>query len=219
LSLGDLFDGIVFSDTRYDKGSDAIRSRNSEIIDEQVDWGCEILESYAKRFIGIGLGNHEWTPIKRGGTNPIKRICRRLGIPYLGYSGFIRVYLHEKGNTRGRSVIVRYHHGYGGGGRTGGASITRYEKEMADYDADIYLYGHDHQLNVKPYAYQQLRGQKVIDRLRWLIVGGTYLKTYVQGGDPTYSERKGYRPVPIIGTVIKLKPTSEGIVIGASYDC
>lgn len=210
LNIGDLFDGIIFTDKRYEKGGDAFRHSNSSaIIDDQVDFGRAIIEPYASKFIGLGLGNHERTCLLKHGTNPIRRICGQLSIPYLGYSGLIRVYLHEKGNTRGRSVIIRYHHGFGGGGRTGGSSITKYERQMADWDADIFVFGHDHNLDAKPYARYSLAGNSLIYKPKWLIIGGTYLETMQVGGDPTYAEVKGYRPVPIGGTTIEITPDSK----------
>lgn len=217
INCGDLFDSIIFTDVRYSKGHDATSALNSAIIDEQVDMGCELLAPYANRFLGIGEGNHERKVANKSGTNPAKRICRRLNIPYLGYSGLLRLYLHEEGNTRGRSVIIRYHHGFGGG-RTGGSSITRYEKELGYWDADIYMYGHDHDINVKPYARIALAGRKVINKPKWLITGGTFLKTFTVGGEPTYSEIKGYRPLPIGGVLIEIKPSMNWCKIKASAE-
>jgi len=118
---GDMMDSIVTTDRRYAKSSDA--TGGDAIIDEQVEGLFAILEPYRDKIIGLGRGNHEDTIVKKCGTDPAWRLCAKLDVEYLGYSGLIRLRFREK-SGRGRTVVIRWHHGWSGGARTPGASIT-----------------------------------------------------------------------------------------------
>ncbi len=206
---GDLLDSIVVTDPRYAKHADGTLG---DIIDDQVDMAVEILEPYKDRIIGIGKGNHEEQIVKRCGTDPIRTICQRLGVTHLGLSGLIRLVFTENG-SRGRTVIVRWHHGWGGGARTLGASITRYSKDMMYWDADLYLYGHDHQRKMDRIERMGLSGKKLIAKPKVLVVCGTFLKTFSESTDTSYSELKGYPPTSIGGVNINIKPVDRWVNI------
>jgi len=125
---GDLFDAIIVNDRRYRKSKD--KTISDAIIDENVNEMVDILKPYADRIIGIGSGNHEDTIVKNCGTDPIGRLCKHLNVENLGYSGLIRLMFSTK-TGRGRKVIIRYHHGWGGGSRTQGADLTKFSKDMS----------------------------------------------------------------------------------------
>jgi hypothetical protein len=211
---GDILDSIHVTDKRYRKSGDT--TKGDAVIDEQIKGALSYLMPYRKRILGLAAGNHEDVILKRSGTDPTMRMCSKLEVPYLGFSGLFRITFSEKGG-RGRSVVIRYHHGWGGGSRTGGATITKYEKDMRYWDADIYLYGHDHQRKVDETPRLGLSGSRLISRGQWLCVCGNFLKTYVPGST-TYSEIKGYPPVPIGGVVIEIKPESWGVKMRAHLD-
>lgn len=205
---GDLLDSIITSDLkRYRKSSDA--TERDDIIDYQVGGMANILKPYAPRILGLGSGNHEDVITKKCGTNPTNRLCGELGVKYLGYSCLIRLLLTDNGG-RGRSVIIRMHHGWGGGSRTRGANITKFERDIGKWDADIFLYGHVHQKQFDRMPRLGLSGDKLIARHQLLGICGTYLKTYSDTPDPSYSEIAGFPPVEIGGIVINIKPLSRG---------
>ena len=208
LGIGDLTDSIVVPDKRYAKSADA--TEGDSIIDEQVESMADLLGSYKEHIIGLGLGNHEEIIIRRCGTNPVKRLCERLGCDYLAYSGLIRLILSENG-SRGRTITIRYHHGWGGGSRTQGADLTKYSKDIAYWDADLFLYGHVHRRQSDRIPRLGLAGDKLISRPKLIGICGTFLKTYSQGEDTTYSERAGYPPVEIGGLTVNIKPTRNWV--------
>lgn len=209
---GDWLDSIVASDLRrYRKSSDA--TAGDAIIDEQIDGLAEIFDPYRDRIIGIGLGNHEDVITRIGGTNSIKRMCKQLStshntIAYLGYSGLIRLQFSENG-SRGRTVIIRYHHGWGGGSRTQGADLTKFSRDMSYWDADIFCYGHVHRRQDDRVPRLGLVGETLVSRPKILCICGTYLKTYSPNENPTYSEIKGYPPLEIGSLTINIKPTRK----------
>ena len=208
LGIGDLLDCIIVKDLkRYRKSSDD--SLGDSIVDEQIDRAEELLKPYKDRIIGLGHGNHEDTIIKVCGTNPIKRLCKRLDVPFLGYSGLVRLLFSDTSKTRkgrSRTVVIRYHHGWGGGSRTQGADLTKFSKDISYWDADVYLYGHVHRQQTDSVTRLGLSGETLISRPKILCICGTFLKTYLNSNNPTYSEIKGYPPVELGGVVVNIKP-------------
>jgi len=208
---GDTFDSIICTDPRYFKGTDGTES--AEIIDEQVDKGEELLGPYRDKIIGLGLGNHEQAIVKKFGTNPVKRLCKRLGVNYLGYSGFVKLLFSQNGG-RGRTVVVYYHHGYGGGSRTEGGALTKYSKQMKYFQSDVGLFGHDHKKVTHTIERMGIVGNDLVSKPITVCLCGSYQKTYVKG-DTTYAELKGFPPTSLGGVVIEIKPARKWVHIYA----
>jgi hypothetical protein len=206
LGGGDAMDAIIVTDKRYQKSSDGTVS--DEIIDEQEDQLYEDLKDYKDRIIGLGVGNHEEVIIKKCNTNPIKRLCKRLSTPehkvhYLAKSGLVKLLFRET-KGRGRKVVIRYHHGWGGGTRTEGGSLTKYSKDVKHYECDIGLYGHDH---------KKMAGDKLVNKPIHIGLCGTFLKTFLVGDDITYSDSGGFPPVAVGGVKFTIKPAREWVKI------
>lgn len=207
---GDWLDSIVTSDLkRYQKSSDA--TEGDAIIDEQLATVKEIFEPHRKKILGLGIGNHEQVVIKRCGTNPIKRLCDEWKIPYLGFSGLIRLNLRKEQGGGGRAVVIRFHHGWGGGSRTQGADLTKFSKDITHWDADIYLYGHVHRKQTDRIPRLGISGSSLVAKPKLIGICGTYLKTYTQSADPTYSEVAGYPPTEIGHLSLCIKPKQRWV--------
>lgn len=203
---GDLLDSIVLRDFRYRKGVDV--TLGEEIVDEQVDICYQLLQPYKERIIGLGDGNHEKQVTLRCGTNPTKRLCRRLGCQYLGYSWLVKLMLRGvNGGTR--KLVIYGHHGWGGGSRTQGADITKFSKIVKHWQADIFLFGHVHKLQSDKINRIGLFGEKMISKPKLLCICGTFMKTYLKSNVSTWSEEKGYPPVEVGGLVVHIRPTSH----------
>ena len=204
---GDTLDSIIVKDIgRYMKHTDD--TLTDAVIDDQINSIIPDLLPYKERIIGLMRGNHEGAVLKHHGTDIIKRMCDSLECKYLGYSGLLRLTLHENGG-RGRSVIIRYHHGWGGGSRTQGADITKYSKDAIHWDADIFLFGHVHKKQTDRIPRLGLAGNSLVHKPILLGICGTFLRTYSKTIDSTYSEEKGYPPVEIGGLIINVQPTRE----------
>ena len=203
---GDMLDSITVTDWRYEKHADD--TKTDAVVDEQVKAMVDILEPYKDKIIGLGRGNHEKTIIKKCGTDPAARVCEALGVPYLGYSWFIRFILHEDG-SRARTIRIRGHHGYGGGGRTEGGEITKYWREANEWEADVFLYGHTHHLKADHKDRMAVAGNTLIARPKHLALCGTYLRTFSETTDSTYSEEAGYKPSSIGGVTVHIQPDSS----------
>ena len=210
---GDLADAIITQDWRYAKHADA--SAGDAVIDEQIDVLTDLLIPYRERIIGLGDGNHEKTILKKCGTDIIQRLCDNLSTDnhlclHLGYSWLVRLFLRED-NGRGRSIIIKGHHGWGGVCRTEGGELTKYSRDMMYWDADVFLFGHGHKRDGKRIPRLGMTGDKLTSRPMLIGLCGTYLKTYSGTKDSTYGEERGYPPVEIGGITVNIKPNSRWV--------
>jgi hypothetical protein len=213
LGMGDFFDAIVTVDPRFQKsvamGSDAS-------LNDALDLGYELLSPYRNRIIGLGIGNHERTVLTKYNIHLMRWLCEKLGgqskenpeaYPRsLGYSWGITLRLRaDEGG--GRTLRIRGHHGWGGGGsRTQGYPLTKYSRDMARWDADVYLYGHDHVKITDRIPRMSFTNNRIISRDKLIGVCGTFLKTLSQSDEPTYSEAAGYTPTGMGGLTLCIKP-------------
>ena len=168
-----------------------------------------------KPFITGNCGNHEDTIVQKCATNPIKRLCNKMSVPYLGYSWFLKLLFSEKG-ARGRTVIIHGHHGFGGGSRTQGADLTKYSKDISFYDASIFLRGHVHRLQFDEIPQLGIIGENLVNKPRILIICGSFKKSLNTNGDTTWEEKQGFPPVKIGGSTILIKPNSTWVDIKVS---
>jgi len=215
IGIGDYYDAIRVTDPRYQKSTDA--TIGDAIIDQQIEQGVSLLKPYKNRILGMALGNHENVVIKRGGTDMIARTCDKLGCSHLGYSGLFKLILKENGG-RGRTIIIRYHHGWGGGSRTQGADLTKFARDLVYWDADIFLFGHVHRKQTDEVPRLSLSGNRLISKPLIVCICGTFLKTYTQGKMATYSEVKGYPPISVGGVMINITPDEHWVKLEARLD-
>jgi len=201
---GDLLSCIVPGDPRYDKAQDACNG--TDIIDDQIDACVKILTGLKGTIIGLGEGNHEFNyRKKRGHTNPVKTVCNELGVPYIGYSRITKL-VFSMGGSRGRTIHIYSHHGHGGCCATVGGCINKYKRKMYNFEAEVLMYAHDHQLFAKHFPSIAYGG---IEKGKWLVFCGSFLKTYEDGEEASYGEKAGYDPLVIGAPVIHLQPTQD----------
>ena len=207
---GDIMDSVITSDIkRYKKSIDA--SEGDDILDQQINKAYELLLPYREKIIIMHEGNHEENITKRCGTNPMKRLCSLLEVPFGGYSSLLRlVFYRSDNNGCSRSLIIRTHHGWGGGSRTQGADLTKFSKDMNYWDADIFLYGHVHKKQDDIIPRLGLVGNKLVAKPRIICLCGTYLKTFTLDTNASYSEVNGYPPTQIGCQTISILPDAHG---------
>lgn len=177
----------------------------------------EILKPIKDQIIGIGDGNHESTIIRKCNTNPTKNLIKFLygkdliKEKYLGFQGLGQIIFEENG-ARIRTIIIRWHHGWGGATTTEGYTITKYSKDIAYYDADIYLYGHTHEnKQTRINRFGLLKNNKLVAKDIILAICGSYKKSFLMGPTITWEETKGFKPLAIGTPIIFLQPKIEGI--------
>src|SRR5271157_2914722 len=91
---GDMWDAIYFTDKRFmSSGQD--KTDKDAPIDEEIDEMADLLSPIKNRIIAIGIGNHETTILKKHHTNMSKRLADKLGVPYMGWSYWIRFQIYR----------------------------------------------------------------------------------------------------------------------------
>jgi len=147
------------------------------------------LQPIASQCIALLTGNHDLR-VARGlqiEFDPVRDIAERLGVPHLGYEGFVRYEVGD-GGKRAQSYVGYHHHGFGGG-QTLSAFILKLQRLADRNDAHFVVMGHSHQLASVTTTHRQVApgGQmEVVDRP--LVGAGSFLK------HEGYPAEQGYAP-------------------------
>jgi len=219
IGLGDQLDCIIQSDyKRFRLSGIDSRYRDSETPDELINMQikdlCDLLEPIRGRLLGLICGNHEDKLNEKHGINVHRLVCSALGVDNLGYSCLLLLKLaNSEGPGRVRSVRIYCHHGYGGGGRTQGGAITKYSRFITEYDADVYLTAHDHDMFWKKIARVGINNSgQMVDRPVILANAGAFKKTLTDGDVPSWEETRGFPPRLLGGLVLEIEIDRHGWV-------
>ncbi len=210
--MGDFADSIVLQDPRFKLGIVDIIERkkiNKEEVDalrnDYLDYQFEKMLNYLMQIkdkcISVVTGNHEEELLKRCGTNLAKRLARKIGVPYLGYEGFVTLkfkYNGKKKNYTDSKLVFFITHGYGGG-RKAGAKVNRLEDLFIHYPADVILFAHGHEMLTKASLALVPGDTNFKHKHRIAQMCGSFLLKHDHSGNntTTYVEKKGLPPVAI----------------------
>ena len=216
LDFGDLFCAMQ---GKWDKRSDTSQCRpehqQGRYLDSLVATAHEFYEPYAKNWLFMSPGNHETSITKRHETDLTERFAESMGRsingnPLVGaYSGYIRFRaIREDGISFG-SLILFYHHGYGGGGPVTRGVIQTNRMSVYLPDPQIVVSGHTHDSWVVPVSRSRLNGngKTYIDRQTHVKIPG-YKDEYT-GGDGWHHHRGG-PPKPNGAFWLRIYWTNEG---------
>lgn len=212
ITNGDLMDSILFNDKRYQRSMDMSEQGIDEVMDADILEVYKLLEPIKDRILAVGHGNHEQTIVKKCGTNPSKRLAEMLGCPYAGYSYWLRLVMNRQNHKRKIDFMIS--HGFGGGTRTEGGSLTKYSKSADRFDADIIVYGHDHKKNFTRYPVLFIDASlkaKLIAKPKLVCLGGSWKKTYTSNTSASWEECMGFPPTEIGGITIEIKHKEQGV--------
>jgi len=155
------------------------------ILDEQKDLAHELLEPFAKkgRILSAIRGNHENRLRKAAGSDPMRDICLRLSIPYLGAGGVTHIRVGSRALRKTHYGIPNYiiysHHTTGGGGKTIGGKINRVQMLGEIFPAaDVYIGAHNHFEAVGKTALwdYDVRKRAIYRRDRAFMCSGSFLE-------------------------------------------
>ena len=198
IHLGDWVESIGPKDRRFD-------IRTATPIIEQYQEAFEYFEPIASQNICVLSGNHDETNSKNYGDE-VSRLARDLGMPYLGYSGFVHLKLY----TKPPSLEQRYnptktytlflHHGHGMGFLVGAKTINM-QRLSHKWNADVYLIGHIHTYLSHIDRVQSIRthGMKwptLINKHRYYASAPSYFDSYRESIIANYAEMKAMYPQP-----------------------
>lgn len=213
---GDWLDCITKRDPRFNSNGLADWVEKGNIVNSQRRRAKEIFSPLAeqKQLIQIGTGNHEEEIHSRHDDDVIREICDHdLHVPYGGYQSFV-VLKFIRAGMHNHNLIIHSWHG-AGAAQSEGARVLRLMRLVNEIQADIYLMGHLHAMT----SYTLERLFLTLGKIRSVklsaTICGAWIKTYNQPDenkiqDPTYGEKKGYKPAYIGCPIIRITPDLYG---------
>jgi len=183
IGMGDYIDNVMaFAQGGVDKRwNPETVVRSTLTTEEQTDKFIEMWQPIAHKTGGLLAGNHEWKTINQ--RRFIKDFCNVLEIPYLGRLCFINYQISYGGKILRDFLICAMHGGYAG--MMAGGAVNRMKMISGDFDADIFLMGHNHdtwtRTGVKM-AYDKKSNSPIEKKVLYANTG-TFLRGYEKGVD------------------------------------
>lgn len=115
----------------------------------QLDKAERVLRPIRKNIIAAIDGNHEGRLEIDADFSPVRELCRRLDIDYMGYCSDIHLRVGTEKVRKSRKDVPYYvlvaHHTSGGGGKTLGNKINSVDNlRNLVHGADVYIGAHNH---------------------------------------------------------------------------
>lgn len=210
VGMGDYMECITPKDPRWDGSGIAGWVHDDNIAYDQTNRLCEILAPIKDKCLGLLEGNHEDAIKKHNHDNVQRVICEKLGVTNLGYSCFIK-FIFIRSKSHNEQYIGYFTHG-AGCAVTAGAKLTRLQRTMDNFEADIIAHAHVHDVltYVKPYLMLNSANQ-VKSRVKVAAMTGCYFRTYTQGESSSYGEIKSYPPTTLGSPTFTIIP-DKGIL-------
>jgi hypothetical protein len=198
--LADLMHGR--NDPRGEKGTMRSEYNVPHYFDAIAEDAAEWFEPYAHNIIGLAMGNHETSILKRSEINITERIIALLNaktgssIYNGGYSGFLVFnfdFSSVEGKKRSSEVVANYHHGSSSGKAS--ANLNAHERRASFVpDADILLTGHSHTFYNQTVARLRLGRNGQVYHDEQLHLGLPSYKDDIKEGSEGWASQMGFRP-------------------------
>jgi UDP-2,3-diacylglucosamine pyrophosphatase LpxH len=205
--IGDFFCAMQ---GKYDKRSDKSKLRpehqTPRYLDSLVETAAEYLMPFREQIGLISHGNHETGILRHHETDLIARLVERLNagrgdsehyVQAGSYGGYIKFkYELDTGGGR-KSLLMKYHHGHGGGGPVTKGVIQSQRIAAYASDADIVLSGHVHEEYLINFPRERVDDNGHIYLAdQWHVRTATYKDEYKTGAGGYHIE-SGRPPKPI----------------------
>ena len=215
IDMGDACEFIAPSDPRWDVGGVADWVSPDNIATDQCNYFTKLVEPIKSKCIGKVEGNHCDAMRIHYHIDVHKNICNALGIPSLGYSGYVRFRFKRANSNESHTVTGYFTHGSGSAATKGG-KLNRLQRIMDNFEADIYGIGHMHELITDSRPYLSLDDTNhIVHRVKVGAVTGCWFRTYTEGVRASYGEKRGYAPVSIGYPVFTIDPGKGTITVKA----
>lgn len=193
------------------KSKDDIREEhnNARYLDSIVKTGAEWFAPYAEIIEVVGYGNHETSIIKHQETDILERFVERINtianpkskVHLGGYGGWIVTRFTDKSESAKKATkrhLIKYHHGYGGGGPVTKGTIQHQRESVKIQGADLIWMGHVHEDYEMTYSYETLDFKSDIKHKDILMIRTASYKEEYQDGFGGFHIERG-RPVKPLG--------------------
>lgn len=213
--MGDMCDAILTSDKRFDMESISPELRGSinNLAMAQYQTIRDLLVPIKEKIL-VGIrGNHGETLRLNHGVDFDAWLYGELGIPMGGYTSFLVIKLDRK-QFHTENLTFFLHHGFMASRKTG-AKVNAIEALSGDFDADIYLLGHSHDLFVLSKNKIEVAGTHIKEKRQFFAHTGTFMKSYTECS-MNYGEKSCYPPLKTGVVKFILVPKNGRIDIHAS---
>lgn len=187
-------------------------------LDLVLEDSYNFLKEYADNIAFIGYGNHETSINRRHDTDILERLHYLLSqhndkIILGEYSGFVKFKFEALKGGGIKSVMMHYHHGYGGNAKRSKGMLDSQIAGFMYPDADIIIRGHDH---MKWHDPSNVR-LKVKDSGDVVQTAQHIVKTgsYKDGLENSFGweNSKGFMPTKLGGWFMDLTYSKKGVKI------
>ena len=212
IGMGDMADCILPGDKRFDMGVLDKWVKQDDITESLRRRLVDILKPIKSKCLCYLSGNHEETLHKYSNADISRHVCEDLGLPYGGYSAFLKVTFRRlKGNNKyNRYWDVLFHVRHGSGAaQSEGARTMALMRLVNAFAADIYLMGHLHCITTYCPERLELANERVKSRRLVAAITGSWMKAYEQGSTIGYAEMKGYKPTQIGCPIVQCIPAER----------
>ncbi len=148
------------------------------------------------QILGVMGGNHEQKVKNQFGFDPISVIAQRLEKPILTDPGYLILRFKNGGTSRLYNIFCS--HGQFMGGRKRGSKINSMEDKMADFDFDMILAGHTHDLwmSTRKKVVPVIGKNKITfdEKKITFINTGSFMSTYTDSNIDTWASRSVFSP-------------------------
>ena len=223
LGMGDYLD-VMSPSNRHAYRSARLYESARAAMEEQaarlVGQFLELVKGSEGRWLGL-LGGHHMFEFEDGTTSDT-RIAQALKTSYLGSCAMLGLTFarktgqHTNANHR---CVVWCHHG-AGGGLTPHSPLLRLAYVMRDFEADIYLIGHQHKKPTlkQPRIYMSDHAPyRLVAKNKILAGTGGFFEGYHQGNktlggraEGSYVEQHLLPPTALGGVLLKIRPVHNG---------
>lgn len=195
--MGDLLEAA----SRHSVGAGWVEQKITpqQQLDDLYTW----LYPFKDRILLLLDGNHEERIYKHSGIDVSGTLAKMLGVPYGGYACFAYLKVGKQGYT------VYAQHG-SSGATMPHTKMNSVKKTATHTDADLYLYGHVHELGYDTVAkrYYDTRMKGIRKKYQTFVLTGSML-----GYEGGYAERKNMYPSELGFATIKLSGSEKKIKV------
>lgn len=218
---GDLVDIASPSNRRILSGAglyDSVMLALEEYAEEARLMVREVLLPARERILAILSGHHFWA--YSDGSTTDTRLADELGVPFLGFSGVVRLELVDRKRKLEIPFDIFVTHG-DGAGRKPWSPLQRLDDIAHYFIADLYLIGHHHKRAAVPLHRMSVRWYRqngrshglVVEAPVYLVGTGGYLKGYIENSppwQPSYIEAKMLPPAALGCSEVLLSVVEDG---------
>jgi len=208
------------------RSKDDIRPEHNKgnYLDAVVNDALEWFAPYFGIIKFISYGNHETTIIKHQETDILQRFVtlanyKGADIKLGGYGGWLRIkMIRSESYGTNISVVIKYLHGYGGGGIVTKGVIQDQRMDARTEGADVIWMGHVHELyhHITMVESYSMRLNEIELKRVHHIRTASYKEEYGDGSKGWHIER-GAPPKPLGGYIMDLEITKAGAKDNVPY--